>query len=164
MVITATVPGTGNGSVGGQITFHSLLQNQRAAVSLINGVIYLGFSSHGDHEPFHGWVIGYNASNLQQRTMVFMSTPNGDDGGVWMNGDGIATDASGDLYFITGDGKFDASTGGIDYGDSFLRLGTNGAVNDYFTPSVQSQLDIGNLDLGAGGVLLLPDQGGAHPT
>src|SRR5262249_48154017 len=149
-------------SVGGQIAFNSLLQNQRAGLLLANGVVYMAFGSHGDHEPFHGWVMGYNATTLQQ-TMVFLSTPNGDDGGVWMNGDGVAADTSGDLYFITGDGLFDANTGGIDYGDSFLRLGTNGSVKDYFAPSVQSQLDVGNLDLGSGGVLLLPDQGGTHP-
>ena len=114
--------------------------------------LYLGFSSHGDNEPFHGWVLGYNATNLQQ-VMAFCTTPNGDDGGVWMNGDGIATDSTGSLYFISGDGAMDADTGGADYGDSFLKLSTSGAVQDYFSPSVQTSLDSGNLDLGAGGVL-----------
>ena len=57
----------------------------------------------------------------------------------------------------------DANTGGSDYGDSFLKLSTSGTVQDYFSPSAQSTLDANNLDLGAGGVLLLPDQGGAHP-
>src|SRR5205085_2452080 len=156
VTISASVPGTGNGSSGGTLTFNSLRQNQRAALLLYNGVVYLGFSSHGDHEPFHGWLLGYNASNLQQ-VMAFASTPDGDDGGIWMNGDGPAVDASGDLYLITGDGLFDANTGGNDYGDSFLRLDTSGNVVDYFSPSVQSNLDANNLDLGAGGVLLLPD-------
>ena len=162
VVIQASVPGTGNGSSGGTLAFNSLRQNQRAALALVNGVVYIGFSSHGDNEPFHGWVLGYNASTLQ-RVMVFCTTPNSENGGVWMDGDGVATDSTGSLYFISGDGDLDANTGGNDYGDSFLRLSTSGTVQDYFSPSVQSTLDANNLDLGAGGVLLLPDQSGAHP-
>ena len=95
--------------------------------------------------------------------MVYCSTPNAYHGGVWMDGDGIATDSTGSLYFISGDGTMDANTGGSDYGDSFIRLSTSGTVQDYFSPSVQSTLESGNLDLGSGGVLLLPDQSGAHP-
>ena len=162
VVIQASVPGTGNGSSGGTLTFNSLRENQRTGGLLANGVVYFGFSSHGDVEPFHGWVLGYNASTLQQ-VMVYCTTPNGDDGGVWMDGDGIATDSTGSLYFISGDGPMDANTGGSDYGDSFIRLSTSGTVQDYFSPSVQSTLDSQNLDLGSGGVLLLPDQSGAHP-
>ena len=162
VVIQASVPGSGNGSAGGTLPFNSLRQNQRTAGLLANGTVYFGFSSHGDQEPFHGWVLGYNASTLQ-RVLVYNTTPNGDDGGVWMNGDGIATDSTGSLYFISGDGLMDADSGGSDYGDSFIRLSPNGTVQDYFSPSVQSTLDNGNLDLGSGGVLLLPDQSGAHP-
>ena len=162
VVIQASVPGTGNGSSGGTLTFNSLHENQRTGGLLSNGIVYFGFSSHGDVEPFHGWVFGYNASTLQQ-VMVYCATPNGDDGGVWMDGDGIATDSTGSLYFISGDGLMDANTGGSDYGDSFIKISTSGTVQDYFSPSVQSSLDSGNLDLGSGGVLLLPDQSGAHP-
>jgi hypothetical protein len=79
-----------------------------------------------------------------------------------MDGDGVATDATGSLYLITGDGTFDANTGGTDLGDSMIRISTAGAAQDYFTPSVQSTLDQNNLDLGSGGVLLLPDQPGPH--
>ena len=162
VVIQASVPGTGNGSSGGTLTFDPLRENQRTAGLLASGVVYFGFSSHGDNEPFHGWVFGYNASTLQP-VMAYCTTPNGDDGGVWMNGDGIATDATGSLYFISGDGLMDANTSGSDYGDSFVKLSPSGTVQDYFSPSVQSNLDSQDLDLGAGGVLLLPDQSGAHP-
>ena len=111
VVIQASVPGTGNGSSGGTLTFNSLRENQRTGVLLSNGVVYFGFSSHGDVEPFHGWVLGYNASTLQQ-VMVYNATPNGTHGGVWMDGDGVATDSTGSLYFISGDGLMDANTGG----------------------------------------------------
>ncbi|MGZ4414023.1 MAG: LamG-like jellyroll fold domain-containing protein, partial [Gaiellaceae bacterium] len=160
--IQASVPGTGTGSQGGNLSFVPLRQNQRSALLLSNGVVYLGFSSRGDQEPFHGWVLGYNATTLQQ-VMVYCSTPNGDDGGVWMSGDGVAADSAGSLYFITGDGLFDASSGGNDYGDSFVKMNTAGTVLDYFSPQVQSSLNSGDLDLGSGGVMLLPDQPGSHP-
>jgi len=156
------VAGNGLGSQRGRLSFNSLRENQRTALLLLNGNIYFGFSSHGDQEPFHGWVLGYNATTLVQ-VLVYCSTPNGYDGGIWMNGDGAAADAAGNLYFITGNGLFDANTGGNDYGDSFVKIGATGMVLDYFTPSVQSSLDVNDLDLGSGGVLLLPDQPGAHP-
>jgi len=162
VVIQASVPGTGDGSSGGQIAFIPLRENQRTGLLLLNGVVYFGFSSHGDVEPFHGWVMGYNATTLKQ-VMVYCSTANSTDGGVWMDGDGIATDSTGDLYFITGDGGFDANTGGSDYGDSYEKLSTTGTVLDYFTPLDQATLNSGNLDLGSGGVLLLPTQSGPYP-
>ncbi len=162
VVIQASVPGTGDGSVNGVLTFTPLRENQRTGLLLLNGVVYFGFSSHGDVEPFHGWLFGYSASTLQQ-VLVYCPTPNSTDGGIWMDGDGLATDSTGDLYFITGDGGFDVNTGGIDYGDSFEKLSPTGTVVDYFTPSVQSTLDADNLDLGSGGVLLLPTQSGPYP-
>ena len=162
VVIQASVPGTGTGSSGGLLPFDSLHENQRTGLLLTNGIVYFGFSSHGDVEPYHGWVMGYNATTLQQ-VLVYCDTPNANDGGVWMDGDGIATDSTGNLYFITGDGSFDVNTGGKDYGDTFEKLSTTGTPLDYFAPSNAAALYSGNLDLGSGGVLLLPTQGGPYP-
>src|SRR4029079_9300376 len=50
-----------------------------------------------------------------------------------------------------------------EWGDSYLRLTTAGAVSDYFTPFNQNALNAGNHDLGSGGPVLVPDQPGAHP-
>ena len=107
VVIQASVPGTGDGASGGQVPFNALRENQRTGLLLTNGVVYFGFASHGDVEPFHGWVLGYNATTLEQ-VLVYNDTANGSDGGIWMNGDGLATDSTGNLYFITGNGTFDA--------------------------------------------------------
>jgi hypothetical protein len=160
VVIQASVPGTGN-AVNGVVSFDSLRENQRPALLLLNGVVYLGFGSHGDNGIWHGWVLGYNASTLQQ-VMVFNDTPDADSGGIWMSGDGLATDSIGNIYFVTGNGPFDANSGGRDYGDSLVKLSPSGAVLDYFTPHDQAALAAGDIDLGSGGVLLLSDQSGAH--
>lgn len=161
VVITASVPGSGNGSVGGTLPFDPLRENQRTGLLLRNGVVYIGFGSHGDHQPYHGWILGYDASTLNQ-TLAFCLTPNGEGAGVWQSGGAIASDSSGDLYFVSGDGSFDADTGGHDFGDTVMRLRATGAVADWFTPHDQQALDSANIDLGAGGVLLLPDQAGSH--
>jgi hypothetical protein len=171
VAIAASVPGTGSGSVGGQVPFISLHENQRPALLLLNGVVYVAFGAHGDQLPYHGWIIGYNASNLS-RVMVFCTSPNdsgvngvggGNGSGIWQSGDGPAVDASGNIYFVTGNGNFDVNTGGNDYGDTLLKISQAGAVVDYFTPHDQQEMNDGDLDLGSGGVLLLPDQPGPHP-
>jgi hypothetical protein len=162
VVIQASVPGSGNGSTGGQIPFDPLHQNQRASLLLNNGVVYIGFGSHGDHQPFHGWLLGYSASTLQQ-VMAFNVSPNAGGGGIWQANGGPATDATGNIYIVTGNGEFDGDSGGQDFGDSFLRITPNGTIADYFTPWNQGALNANDFDLGAAGPLLLPDQPGTHP-
>jgi chitodextrinase len=162
VVVQASVPGTGDGSSGGQLPFNSLRENQRPALLLSNGVIYIGFASHGDRPPYHGWVLGYNATTLQQ-LMAYCDTPNGTQGGIWQSGMGLAADAAGNVYFMTGNGTFDANTGGLDYGDSFVKLSPSGAVLDYFTSRDQDIMNNSNWDLASSGTLLLPDQPGAIP-
>ena len=171
IVIQATASGTGAGSSGGLVPFISLHENQRAALLLNAGVIYIAFGGHGDVSPYHGWILGYNAATLQQ-VMAFCTSPNdngirvtggGQGSGVWQSGDGLATDATGNIYFVTGNGIFDVNTGGIDYGDSFLKISPAGTVIDYFTPFDQQYMNDQDLDLGSGGVILLPDQTGPHP-
>ena len=166
MLIQVSVPGTGDGNDGlGHVPFNGLRQMNRPGLLLLNGVVYVAYASHGDTVPYHGWVVGYDAHTLQLLS-VFNTTPNGGLGGIWQAGDGPAADAGGNIYFLTGNGSFDTNSGG--YGDSFVKLalqGTNLTVADYFTPFDQQNLNNSDLDLGSGGVLLLPDEVGslAHP-
>ncbi len=93
IAITATVAGTGNGSVNGKITFDQLWENQRPALLLLNGIVYIGFAAHGDNGPWHGWILGYNAATLKQ-TGAYCASPNGTGSGFWMSGAGLAADQS----------------------------------------------------------------------
>ena len=169
--IQGSVPGSGEGGDGhGNVVFSPLHQNQRGALLLSGGVVYVPFGAHGDQTPYHGWVFGYDAVTLH-RVSLFCSTPNATSdaaslagGGIWMAGDGPAADGNG-LYVMTGNGKFDADTGGSDHGDSFLRLRPGGlTVADYFTPFNQAALTQSDTDLGSGGNILLPTQPGSHPN
>jgi hypothetical protein len=163
VVLQASVPGSGSGSSGGSVAFDPLRENQRPGLLLNNGVVYISFGSHGDQPPWHGWVLGYNATTLQQ-VMAYNVTPNGNGGGIWQGGGALATDAAGNIYFTTSNGDFDADTGGFDYGDTIEKLSPSGTVVDYFTPHDQSNMDVNNLDLGAGGPVMLVDQAsGPYP-
>ena len=162
VILQASVPGTGAGSSGGVLAFNSLRQNQRTALTLTNGVVYMAFTSHGDVLPYHGWVLGYNATTLQQ-TMAFCTSPNGSQGGIWQSGLGLPVDSTGNLYMMTANGAFNANTGGTDYGDTFLKLSPAGVVLDYFTSKDQSTMNSNNWDLSSSGPLLLPDQTGTRP-
>jgi hypothetical protein len=155
----------GEGSTGGMVTFNQVKEMQRAGLLLAGGIVYVAFASYCDNPPYHGWIIGYDSQTLS-RVSAFNTTPGGSHGGIWMAGAGLAADAVGAIYCITGDGTFDNSLNPTNFGDTFLKLqGTNLAVLDYFTPHDQADLFASDNDLGSGGAVLLPDEVGSqdHP-
>ena len=168
--ISASVTGIGDGSSGGMVAFDALKENQRSALTLLNSVVYIAWASHGDNGPYHGWIIAYNATNLTQQVGKYNSTPDGGLGGIWQSGSGLAADVGGNLYCVTGNGTFDGTfppvSGSDDFGDSVLRLSTASGVSlaDFFTPHDQSALNGGDVDLGSGGIVILPDQSGGGPV
>ncbi|MGH9743316.1 MAG: fibronectin type III domain-containing protein [Candidatus Acidiferrum sp.] len=154
-----SVPGTGDGSSGGNVAFNTLRQNQRPGLALVNGVVYVTWASHGDNTPYHGWVLGYSETTLALAA-TFNANPNGSDAGIWMSGGAPAADSSGNLYFLTGNGTFDVNSGGSDYGDSTVKMSTSSGltVAGYFTPADQQNLEGGDTDHGSGGAAILVDQ------
>jgi hypothetical protein len=165
--IAAVVSGTGAGSSAGQVSFDPKLNNQRPALLLQNGHVFISWASYCDFAPYHGWLMAYNATSLLQET-VFNVSPNSFAGGIWMSGNGPAADSSGNIYLATGNGTWNGTDA---FGDSILKFQALTAtpasltVLDYFTPHDQSSLDTKDVDLGSGGVMLLPDPSGisGHP-
>jgi outer membrane protein assembly factor BamB len=163
--IHATFPGNGAGSQVGTEIFDPKQYAERAALLLLNGVIYTTWTSHCDIAPYTGWIIGYNAQTLKQ-TGVLNITPNGEGGAIWQSGAGPAADPQGSIYIEAANGTFDTvlDARGFpalgDFGNSFLRISFSGArlsVADYFTMfDVQAENAV-DLDLGSGGPLVLPD-------
>jgi Bacterial Ig-like domain (group 2) len=165
VVIQGSVVGTGSASVAGTVSFNPYLSLQRSGLLLTNGSVYLSFASYNDSGLYHGWLFGYDAASLRQ-TAILNVTPDGYAGGIWQSGSAPAADSNGNIFVATGNGTFDADTGGREFGDSILKLlpdSTGVSVGDYFTPFDQQSLYLNDADLGAGGVVLLPDQSGAHP-
>jgi hypothetical protein len=119
--------------------------------------VVIGWSSHCDINPWHGWIMSYSASTLAQEA-AFNTSADGSANGVWMSGGGLAADSSGNIFFATGNGTWNGTT---DYGDSIVKLGPpsggNFQVMDYFTPYNQSSLSGGDTDVASGGLMLLPD-------
>jgi hypothetical protein len=170
VAITATAAGTGNGSVNGVLTFDQMWENQRPGLLLLNGIVYVGFASHGDNGPWHGWILGYNAATLAQ-TGAYCSSANGTGSGFWMSGAGLAADQLdtvnkpfGRMFVASGNGDYNATkpyTNSMDFGDSHLNLDlTNGVptVTDEFTTNQQALLNSEDGDVGSGGLMVIPTQ------
>ncbi|MEO7715792.1 MAG: PA14 domain-containing protein [Capsulimonas sp.] len=137
--------------------FDSLYQNQRAALTLVNGVVYIAWASHGDIGDYHGWIMGYRASDLKQTT-VWNTTPSGSMSSIWQAGEGLTTDDAGNIYCMTGNGAFD---GKDNFGECVLKLSANPAtgalsVLDYFAPANWEMLNATDNDLGSSGVMVIP--------
>jgi hypothetical protein len=153
--IAATYPGVGDG--GSRVIFNSRMEHQRAALALVNGVVYIGWGSHEDRGPFYGWILGYTYDGTKfSQSAVLNAGPNTREVGIWMGGAAPAAD-SGALYVVTGNGAFDAShaTGpNNDYGDSLLKLSSSLKVVQYFTPTNQEADNAANMDFGGGATVL----------
>jgi uncharacterized protein (UPF0548 family) len=160
VTIQATFP-----NAAGTTTFAPKQYKERAALLLLNGVIYTSWASHCDIGPYTGWVMGYSQSSLQQ-TSVIDITPNGSLAAIWMAGAGPAADSTGNIYFLAGNGTFDDTLNSRgfpengDYGNGFIKLSTTGnklAVADYFTMFNTDSESGSDTDLGSGGAMVLPD-------
>lgn len=149
-----TVPGSGDGSDGTNLPFYPYYQLQRPGLALVNGTVYVGFGSVSDQKPWHGWLMGFDKTNLSAAPFLFNAAPNAEGAGIWMSGGAPAVDSNNNLFAITGNGKYDGIT---EFGDSFLKLNSSLALTDWFTPSNQAQLDTANYDLGSGGAAVLAD-------
>jgi len=162
VVITATAPGNGSASVNGIVTFDPLRTMQRPGLLKVGNRIFLGFASLCDIAPYHGWVLGYDATTLAQ-THVHITTPNGGEGGIWNGGVGLNADANGDIYYTAGD-VYDTSgqspfNGAGNLGNSVVRLHDNGtsfSVVTTFTPFDTRTFSPQDLSLGNGGGILIP--------
>jgi hypothetical protein len=164
VAINAHYPGNGPNSHYGYVYFNPRQVAERSGLLLLNGVIYMGFTSHCDNPPYNGWLMGYSESTLAQTTVLNL-TPNGVEGSIWQSGAGLAATGS-DIFFLDANGTFDTTlnSNGFpslgDFGNAFLKVSTSGglAVADYFA-IYNTNADSGkDIDLGSGGSLLLPAQ------
>jgi hypothetical protein len=180
MLVAASVPGNGVGGNGTTVTFSASQQLQRVALTLLDGVVYVGYGAFADTDPYHGWVLGFNESNLQLVSVMNTSpnllsggSDNPGESGIWQSGAGLSSDGT-HLFFVSGNGDFDNTVG--DYGDSVVEIAPDSStqanpeltgygvgVDQFFTPYNQLALANADADLGSGGSMILPTQPGANP-
>jgi hypothetical protein len=157
-------------SDGTTVTFFAQHRLQRPALLLSNGVIYIGFGNMGCKGPAQstGWFMAYSESTLQQLAVLNVGPGQPAVPGIWMGGDGPSVDNNGDVYVSTGDGLFNYNVGGLDYGDTLMKLSLGSGdffnVLDYFTPYNQASLYENDEDLGSSGAVMLPTQPGPNPN
>ncbi|HKV91807.1 MAG TPA: hypothetical protein VJW20_04585 [Candidatus Angelobacter sp.] len=155
VVIHASVPGTNSESVNGVINL-TVACLQRASLLLSQGTLFIGFSACPT-----GWLLSYDAASLSQIAVLNMSPDVdgygefGGAGGVWLGGGGPAADDAGNVYVSTGNGPFDD---GPEWGDSILKLDSHLHIIDHFTPSDWAFLQCRDLDVSAGGIMLVPGE------
>ena len=162
--ITATYPGTGDNSSGGNVVFDPKQYKERPGLLQISGTIYTTWSSHCDIRPYTSWVMAFSADTLAQ-TSVLNLVPNGSDGGIWMAGTAPAADPAGNLFFILGNGDFDTTLNSSGFpangncGNCFVKLSTSSGLKlaDYFTPHNTVAESNADTDFGSGGGILLLD-------
>ncbi len=159
VAISAVVNGTGDGSIGGKVYFDPQKNNQRPGLLLFNGTLYIGWSSHCDWGPYHGWVMGYNAATLQQQ-YVYCTTPDGYFGGIWMSGGGPSADENGNIYVGVGNGSVGKNGNVSDLrnrSESALKLTPDLNISSFFTPNNYETLEGADLDFGVTQVMLIPN-------
>ena len=144
----------------GGFSFNSSVQNQRGALLLNSGVLYVPYGGHwGDCGDYHGWVIAVPITD-PKNTTAWATEARG--GGVWAPG-GIATDGR-SIFLATGN-TFGART--WMGGEAVIRLSPgakfSGNPADFFAPSDWRRLDDEDADIGGSGPVLL-DVPGATPS
>jgi mono/diheme cytochrome c family protein len=132
--------------------FAPLMQSQRPGLVLSQGKVFIGYASHCDKEPYHGFLFSYDAKTLRQ-IGVFNTSPQGQAASIWQFGQAPAVDAQGNIYFVTGNGSWNGAT---DFSESFLKLDPNLRLLDWFTPTNHAHLDVIDADLNCSGAVLIP--------
>src|SRR5882672_2844839 len=158
VIISATT----TSNAGSVVNFNSLHQKNRPGLLLLNGIVYLAFGSNYCNDNNYSWVLGYDATTLQQ-TGVFNTNPDHGLTSIWQAGGGLAADDQGFIYPLTSEGNFDADTGGQGYTHAVLKLSSDLELMDFFIPGSVAFLNDHDLDLSGGSPVILPDQDGPSP-
>jgi hypothetical protein len=152
------------------VSFNPSVQMQRTALLLMNGVVYGGFGAHCDYGKYHGWIVGVNESGGIATMFATEAGSAGVQGaGIWQSGAGLASDRPGRIFFATSNGYSNSmvdpipgSTPPAVLDQSVVRTDLQGdgtlRAMDFFAPYDEAYLDKGDLDLGSGGVVVLPSQ------
>jgi hypothetical protein len=133
----------------GSLTFMPAPQNQRSALSLIGGTLYIAYGGHvGDCGPYHGWVVGINTADP---TKFGAWATLGQGEGIWAAG-GMASDGNG-VFAVTGNSTVGASDRASSDSEEVVRITGLGTLdrnnNNLYFPSSWKQMDSQDADFGS---------------
>jgi hypothetical protein len=138
--------------------FTSLVQEERGALALVNGIVYLPFSGYfGDCGTYHGWVVGVDINN-PSNVMAWATDAIG--GGIWGHS-GVASDGT-NMFVITGN-TFTSPGDPWSGGEAIVRFQAGPVFSDFWAPNNWQNLDNGDTDLGGCSAILI-DAPGATPS
>lgn len=105
------------------LQFRSAARKQRPGLLLTDvdsvKTVFIAFGSVRETAAeARGWIIACSTSPLTV-TAAWTSTARGEGGGIWQGAGGLAGDAVGNIYAMTGNGAFDGVT---DFSESFVKL------------------------------------------
>ena len=156
------------------LAFDATHQTQRPGLLLLNGIVYAGFSAHCQVPNWAGWVMGVNSTSgavTARWADHDGNTLEGSGGGIWGAGAGLASDGDGQILLSLGNaltpngGSYTKNTPPPQISNAVVRLTVQNdgtlQMTDFFVPKDENELDLNDLDLGSGGVSLLPSQFGA---
>lgn len=155
-------------------TFNTETAAQRPGLLLLDGVVYAGFASYCDYEPYNGYVVGVSTTKATQ-TALFTTEVGTDsgEGGIWQSGGGLVSDGSGQIIVTTGNGDTspvppsNAPPTSLEQAVVRLAVQPNGTLKatDWFSPDARQVLDEYDSDLGGAGPMAIPDGYGtaSHP-
>jgi hypothetical protein len=161
-LIETYVIGNGDASKNDTVYFDAIKHNQRTAMLLYNGYVYACWASFCDRDPYHGWVMGFDASTYKLK-YTYNNTPNGSEGGIWMQGNGPSVDDNGYIYLISGNGTVGANGNPNDpsgRGETLCKFKPTAdslQLIDFFTPSDYVNREANDLDYGTGTAMLIPN-------
>jgi hypothetical protein len=161
---TPSVKGTARDAINGKVYFNAARNNQRCSLTLYNGVVYVAWSSHGDNDPYHGWLVGFSATTLLPvPNQIFCDTPDGMKAGIWQAGAGPVIDKEGNLYIACANAPapYNANVKPGNTGESIVKFNTKAGLSvtapgfDFFAPHNAQDLGGADTGVGSGGTVLM---------
>ena len=151
-----------------RITLMRDTEKESSALNITDRNIYVTTSGYlGDAPPYQGHVVAvalagagthvWNSLCSDLPRLLTASDCRAEQSGIWARGGAVIDPVTNTIFVTTGNGPYDANTGGHNFGDSIIELTGDGTrVLDSYTPATHEQLNFTDQDLGSVAPGLLP--------
>lgn len=147
----------------GSVSFATKYQNQRSALSLVNGIVYVAYGGFvGDCGDYHGWVVAIDTSD-PTKTGAFATAGSGE--AIWASG-GFASDGTA-IFPVTGNNNPKETDRSKSDSEAVLKITglaqfTRNNMNTFY-PAAWKSMDQADADLGGSNSMLVKIPGPSMP-